>query len=214
MLAGGLRRGMAGLLLGLAGALAAVVPPTGILPANAQSTGEFFDYPQTLLNGTVSATVSVPLKSCRNLCFARSGCIGFDYSSSDGVCRLFANVAGAGESRHTSPEHAVSSWATVRQPIRQSQLNRHRSGAKVRQKRKRRSRKAPHRKRLASLRRSSERNQDVKNNERRQVSGRQQSQKRPHQIRPPRRRRHVRLSSASATTILGPSRFSHPGNVR
>ncbi|MER8629699.1 PAN domain-containing protein [Mesorhizobium opportunistum] len=109
MLAGGLRRGMAGLLLGLAGALAAVVPPTGILPANAQSTGEFFDYPQTLLNGTVSATVSVPLKSCRNLCFARSGCIGFDYSSSDGVCRLFANVAGAGE----SPPHIAGTRSLV-----------------------------------------------------------------------------------------------------
>ncbi|QKC99978.1 PAN domain-containing protein [Mesorhizobium sp. NZP2298] len=96
MLARGLRHGIAGLLLGLAVAIvAAVVPSGGVRPANAQSVGEFFDYPRTLLKGTVSATVSLPLDTCRKLCSARSGCVGFDHSSSDGLCRLFASVGGA-----------------------------------------------------------------------------------------------------------------------
>ncbi|RVC84033.1 hypothetical protein EN745_00360 [Mesorhizobium sp. M4A.F.Ca.ET.022.05.2.1] len=99
MLAHGLRHGIAGLLLGVAGAVAAVVPPTGIRPANAQSVGEFSDYPQTLLNGTVSATISLSLESCRKLCSARSGCVGFDHSSNGDVCRLFATVGGADESQ-------------------------------------------------------------------------------------------------------------------
>ncbi|WP_284284317.1 PAN domain-containing protein [Mesorhizobium amorphae] len=98
MRACGLRHGIAGLLLGLADAVAAVVPPTGVRPASAQSAGEFFDYPQTLLNGAISATISVPLESCRKLCVARTGCVGFDHSSSDGLCRLFSSVDGADES--------------------------------------------------------------------------------------------------------------------
>ncbi|MER8522968.1 PAN domain-containing protein [Mesorhizobium sp. M0220] len=83
----------------MAGAVAALLPPTGIRPANAQSAGEFFDYPQTLLNGAVSATVSVPIESCMKLCVARTGCVGFDHSSSDGLCRLFSSVDGADESQ-------------------------------------------------------------------------------------------------------------------
>ncbi|MFB9984765.1 PAN domain-containing protein [Mesorhizobium kowhaii] len=82
---------------------AAVVPPAGVRPANAQSAEELFRYPQTFLNGTVSATVSVPLEACRNLCSTRSGCAGFDHSSDGSVCRLFASVAGAEQSQgHTA----------------------------------------------------------------------------------------------------------------
>lgn len=99
MLACGLRHGIVGVLLGMAGAVAAVVLPNGIRPANAQSAGEFFDYPQTLLNGAVSATVSVPIESCRKICVARTGCVGFDHSSPDGLCRLFSSVDGAHESQ-------------------------------------------------------------------------------------------------------------------
>lgn len=99
MLAYRLRHCAAGLLLGTAGAVASLLPPTGIRPANAQSAGEFFDYPQTLLNGAVSATVSVPVGSCMKLCVARTGCVGFDHSSSDGLCRLFSSVDGADESQ-------------------------------------------------------------------------------------------------------------------
>nr|ABR12884.1 Orf30 [Mesorhizobium sp. CJ1] len=99
MLADGLRHRTAGLLLAMAGAVAALLPSTGIRPANSQSAGGFFDYPQTLLNGAVSATVSVPIESCRKLCVARTGCVGFDHSSSDRHCRLFSSVDGADESQ-------------------------------------------------------------------------------------------------------------------
>lgn len=90
---------MAGLLLGVVGAIVVAVVPSGGA-ANAQSAEELFRYPQTLLNGTVSATVSVPLESCREFCSARSGCLGFDYSSSDRVCRLFASIGGASQNQH------------------------------------------------------------------------------------------------------------------
>ncbi|ESX72293.1 hypothetical protein X758_12505 [Mesorhizobium sp. LSHC416B00] len=93
-----------GLLIGFVVAFAAaVVPPAGGRPANAQSAQELFRYPQTFLNGAVSATVSVPLEACSKLCSARSGCAGFDHSSHGGVCRLFSSVAGAQESQgHTA----------------------------------------------------------------------------------------------------------------
>ncbi|MBZ9994121.1 PAN domain-containing protein [Mesorhizobium sp. BH1-1-4] len=93
-----------GLLLGWVVTVAAgIVPPAGSRPANAQSAQELFRYPQTFLNGAVSATVSVPLEACSKLCSARSGCTGFDHSSDGGVCRLFASVAGAMQSQgHTA----------------------------------------------------------------------------------------------------------------
>lgn len=90
----------AGLLLGVVVAMAAaVVPSGGVRPANGQSSEAMFRYPQTLLHGTVSATVSVPLVSCKEFCSARSGCLGFDYSSSDQICRLFASVGGASQNQ-------------------------------------------------------------------------------------------------------------------
>ncbi|QKC98780.1 PAN domain-containing protein [Mesorhizobium sp. NZP2298] len=79
---------------------AAVVPSGGVRPANAQSSEDLFRYPQTLLQGTVSATVGVQLESCKEFCSARSGCLGFDYSSSDQICRLFASVGGASQNQH------------------------------------------------------------------------------------------------------------------
>ncbi|MER8511262.1 PAN domain-containing protein [Mesorhizobium sp. M0142] len=89
-----------GLLLALVGAVtAAVVSLVGIRSAKAQSTEELFNYPQTFLNGEVSAKVGIPMESCRKLCSTRSGCAGFDYSFADGLCRLFKNVAGASESQ-------------------------------------------------------------------------------------------------------------------
>lgn len=95
---------IAGLLLEVVGAIvAAVVLSSGVRPANAQSTEELFRYPRTFLNGVVSATVSLPLESCRDLCSARSGCAGFDHSSDGSVCRLFASVEGAEQSQgHTA----------------------------------------------------------------------------------------------------------------
>ncbi|WP_245318359.1 MULTISPECIES: PAN domain-containing protein [unclassified Mesorhizobium] len=108
---------IAGLLLAVIGAIAAaVILPSGVRPASAQSTEELFRYPQTFLNGVVSATVSVPLDSCSNLCAARSGCAGFDHSSDGGVCRLFASVAGAGQSQgHTAATRSLVTG--YRQPM-------------------------------------------------------------------------------------------------
>ncbi|MER8522969.1 PAN domain-containing protein [Mesorhizobium sp. M0220] len=51
------------------------------------------------MHGTVSATVGVPLESCKEFCSTRSGCLGFDYSSSDQICRLFASVGGASQNQ-------------------------------------------------------------------------------------------------------------------
>lgn len=73
------------------------IPPR--IPFLMLSPGDLFYYPHTSLNGTVSAKVSVQLESCRNLCSARSGCAGFDYSLNGDVCRLFASVGGAEESQ-------------------------------------------------------------------------------------------------------------------
>ncbi|MER9412369.1 PAN domain-containing protein [Mesorhizobium sp. M0589] len=100
---------IAGLLLGMVGAIAAAVfLSSGVRTANAQSTEELFRYPQTFLNGTVSATVNVPLEACRNLCSARSGCAGFDHSSDRSVCRLFASVGTAMQSqRHTAATRSL-----------------------------------------------------------------------------------------------------------
>lgn len=91
--------------------LVPVPQPGGVRPANAQSAQELFRYPQTLLNGTVSATVGVPLESCREFCSARSGCIGFDYASPDRVCRLFASVGGASQNQQWHPQssHVLAS---------------------------------------------------------------------------------------------------------
>ncbi|WP_367219287.1 PAN domain-containing protein [Mesorhizobium sp.] len=101
--------------MGVAGAVAAaVVSASDVQPANAKSTGELFDYPRTFLNGVVSAKVSIPLASCRELCSARSGCIGFDYASSDQLCRLFASVGSASQKpaihrRHSQSGHGLPS---------------------------------------------------------------------------------------------------------
>lgn len=94
----------AGLLLVMVVAIAAaVILSSGVRPAKAQSVQELFAYPQTFLNGAVSATVSVPLEDCSKLCSTRSGCAGFDHSSDGRVCRLFASVAGATQSQgHTA----------------------------------------------------------------------------------------------------------------
>ncbi|MDX8457258.1 PAN domain-containing protein [Mesorhizobium humile] len=83
---------------------AALMVWTANLPAGAQSSDTLFDYPETVLNGPISATVNIPLQeSCRRLCSTRSGCIGFDYASAGGICRMFSAVVGAANSNdHTA----------------------------------------------------------------------------------------------------------------
>lgn len=90
-------------LLFAVASVATALQCSGSRPANAQSVEVLFDYPQTVLSGPVSATVKVPSESCRKLCSTRSGCVGFDHSSSGDICRLFSAVVGAGDSQaHTA----------------------------------------------------------------------------------------------------------------
>ncbi|ESX72294.1 PAN domain-containing protein [Mesorhizobium sp. C416B] len=59
------------------------------------SGGELLEYPETALRGTPSAEFRRPLDDCRKICLERSGCAGFDHSSSTNLCRLFPAVASA-----------------------------------------------------------------------------------------------------------------------
>lgn len=89
------RRSAVWLALGAVSLLA-----SGVQRASGQSIAELFSYPGTELVGKVSVQASVPLEQCRSLCSSRSGCLGFDFSSSgsDGVCRLYERVDSARDS--------------------------------------------------------------------------------------------------------------------
>lgn len=65
--------------------------------ANAQQagTGQFMDYPGTVLNGLITATVPLDMEQCRRVCSDRSGCVGFDHSSATNECRIYGAVSGA-----------------------------------------------------------------------------------------------------------------------
>ena len=104
------RRRIAALVSGTVGAALGA-----FVTAAAQSGAELFDYPQTALNGVVSAQVSVPAEACRQLCSTRSGCAGFDHSS-ENICRLFLIVGGATESvQHTAGTRSL--LANYRPPL-------------------------------------------------------------------------------------------------
>lgn len=98
MLAYGSRHAIARLLFGAA---AAVIVASGARLANAQDK-ELFDYPRTALDGVVSAKIGVSLERCKELCSARSGCVGFDHSSGADICTLLKTVVSATESRSHS----------------------------------------------------------------------------------------------------------------
>ena len=71
--------------------IAAVV----MLPAQShaqQSDPAVLDYPQTMLKGFVTAEFHRDATGCRNVCEQRSGCVGFDHSTTN-ICRTFAAVA-------------------------------------------------------------------------------------------------------------------------
>lgn len=94
----------------------AMVLATGAVRAKADST--FFDYPQTTLDGKVTANLSIPLERCREICSERSGCMGFDYSHETGVCRMFENVAGAkaNSARTAGARHKVAGYGSPSNP--------------------------------------------------------------------------------------------------
>lgn len=62
---------------------------------SAQQQPDIFDYPQTLLQGEVSATFTRDADGCRSICSERTGCAGFSHSAQDANCRLFSSVTGA-----------------------------------------------------------------------------------------------------------------------
>lgn len=66
------------------------------------SRGELLDYPGTLLSGLVTAEVLMTPDKCRKLCTERSGCAGFDHSSSTNQCRLFGRITSAREDTATT----------------------------------------------------------------------------------------------------------------
>ncbi|BCH05091.1 hypothetical protein MesoLj131b_70900 (plasmid) [Mesorhizobium sp. 131-2-5] len=92
MLAFGITRTTARLLFAVA---VAAVLTTGAGLADAQADSGFFDYPQTTLDGEISANMAVPLERCKEICSERSGCLGFDYSHEASICRLFKTIARA-----------------------------------------------------------------------------------------------------------------------
>lgn len=65
------------------------------LVAAQDSQNPLQDYPGTSLNGLRTAEVQLTLEKCRRLCTDRTGCAGFDYSSSTQQCRLFGGIASA-----------------------------------------------------------------------------------------------------------------------
>ncbi|MBB4189305.1 hypothetical protein GGE07_005987 [Sinorhizobium terangae] len=90
-------------------AVITVVSAQTLSAQEAGNAGELLDYPGTFLNGLVTAEVLMTPDKCRKLCTDRSGCVGFDHSSSTNQCRLFGGIASARED--------TASTAGTRYPI-------------------------------------------------------------------------------------------------
>ncbi|MGO8104162.1 PAN domain-containing protein [Rhizobium leguminosarum] len=65
------------------------------VPCEQAGAEELFRYPDTVLRGTTSAELPLSLQECRKVCLARSGCGGFEHSSTARTCRMFASVDSA-----------------------------------------------------------------------------------------------------------------------
>lgn len=78
-------------------------------PLFAQDASILQEYPGTTLSGLITAQVKAPEERCRKICTERSGCAGFDISSSTGQCRIFGGIAGARDDS--------SSTAATRYPV-------------------------------------------------------------------------------------------------
>ncbi|MGI0524781.1 PAN domain-containing protein [Rhizobium giardinii] len=63
----------------------------------AQDASGLLDYPSTALSGLTTAQVGLSVDQCRKICTERTGCVGFDHSSSKNQCRLFGGIASAKE---------------------------------------------------------------------------------------------------------------------
>ncbi|MBZ9791693.1 PAN domain-containing protein [Rhizobium sp. 3T7] len=53
---------------------------------------QLFNYRETLLKGSVSASITKSEDDCRKICAARSGCAGFDHATKENECRLFESI--------------------------------------------------------------------------------------------------------------------------
>lgn len=78
-------------------------------PIFGQDASVFQRYPGATLSGLITAQVTTPEDRCRKICTERSGCAGFDFSSSTGQCRIFGGIAGARDDS--------SSTAATRYPV-------------------------------------------------------------------------------------------------
>ncbi|MCD2176106.1 PAN domain-containing protein [Rhizobium sp. C4] len=64
--------------------------------ARTQSAGgPFLNYPETALEGSLTAEISKSLEECDHLCTERSGCLGFDHQTGTNQCRLYGGVRSA-----------------------------------------------------------------------------------------------------------------------
>ncbi|MBY3151360.1 hypothetical protein HFO56_03025 [Rhizobium laguerreae] len=52
-------------------------------------------YPETAIDGFVTANVQTSPDKCRSICLERSGCAAFSHRLQDNACRLFSNVSAA-----------------------------------------------------------------------------------------------------------------------
>ncbi|MQX45719.1 hypothetical protein GHK30_03780 [Sinorhizobium medicae] len=98
-------------------AFAAVLSLAGMLAAAAaqQADPAILEYPQTTLKGFVSAEFNRSGGDCRRICEERSGCAGFDHSSTTNMCRLFAAVS-SGQSDFASSAGTRARIAGYRDP--------------------------------------------------------------------------------------------------
>ncbi|MQX18185.1 hypothetical protein GHK62_26670 [Sinorhizobium terangae] len=98
-------------------AFAAILSLIGtVVPAAAQQADPaILEYPQTMLKGFVSAEFNRSGGDCRRICEERSGCVGFDHSSTSNMCRLFAAVS-SGQSDFASSAGTRARIAGYRDP--------------------------------------------------------------------------------------------------
>ena len=84
----------------------------------------FFNYPKTVLTGQ-QPTAEFPgsADQCSKLCAERSGCVGYDYSHSSGVCRFFGATGSARSNSNYTAGTRFCSPDTRPPTIHQSALN-------------------------------------------------------------------------------------------
>lgn len=84
----------------MATGLAVLVLSIGTAVAeDVSSQSGLYLYPDAELSGVVAAQLPKSAEECRSICSSRSGCVGFDHSVSENMCRIFASVTSARQSK-------------------------------------------------------------------------------------------------------------------